>query len=117
MHDCLANCNVIVGHRWSHFDLNKPGGLLRRLRNDRDLPLSSRRDRIGFKPMSSPEERRERVNVLGVGVSVLNLDSALAAVQRALEKKTKGYVCVTGVHGVMEAQNDAAFRGILNQAF
>jgi len=67
--------------------------------------------------MSSPEERRERVNVLGVGVSVLNLDSALAAVQGALEKKTKGYVCVTGVHGVMEAQNDAIFRGILNQAF
>ena len=58
-----------------------------------------------------------RVNVLGVGVSAINLDSALAAIGGALEKKSKGYVCVTGVHGVMESQSDAALRGILNGAF
>src|SRR4029077_10100393 len=27
-----------------------------------------------------------------------------------------GYVCVTGVHGVMEAQRDPAFRKILNES-
>ncbi len=59
----------------------------------------------------------ERVNVLGVGLSVLNLDFALAAVARALASKTKGYVCVTGVHGVMEAQRDPALRAILNRAY
>ena len=59
----------------------------------------------------------DRVNVLGVGVSAINLDSALARIREALEKKTKGYVCVTGVHGVSEAQSDAEFRRILNQAF
>jgi len=58
-----------------------------------------------------------RVNVLGVGVSALNLDSAVAAVCQALERKAKGYVCVTGVHGVSEAQHEPAFRQILNQAF
>jgi N-acetylglucosaminyldiphosphoundecaprenol N-acetyl-beta-D-mannosaminyltransferase len=58
-----------------------------------------------------------RVNVLGVGVSAINLHSALAQVSRALEKKEKGYVCVTGVHGVSEAQSDAEFRRILNSAF
>jgi len=58
-----------------------------------------------------------RVNVLGVGLSPINLDSALALVSRALEQKTKGYICVTGVHGVSEAQEDPAFRGILNGAF
>jgi N-acetylglucosaminyldiphosphoundecaprenol N-acetyl-beta-D-mannosaminyltransferase len=59
----------------------------------------------------------ERVNVLGVGVSAINMDIALVRIRQALEKKEKGYVCVTGVHGVSEAQSDADFRRILNQAF
>ena len=58
-----------------------------------------------------------RANVLGVGISALNLDSAVVAVAQALEQKTPGYVCVTGVHGVSEAQTDPRFRRILNQAF
>jgi N-acetylglucosaminyldiphosphoundecaprenol N-acetyl-beta-D-mannosaminyltransferase len=58
-----------------------------------------------------------RANVLGVGVSAINLDSALARIAGALEARTKGYVCVTGVHGVSEAQRDPAFRAILNGAF
>ena len=58
----------------------------------------------------------ERVNVLGVGISVINLPSALAAISDALQVRRKGYICVTGVHGVMEAQKDAVFRRILNQA-
>ena len=59
----------------------------------------------------------ERVNVLGVGISILNLRTALAAISDAVRARRKGYICVTGVHGVMEAQTDAAFRRILNQAF
>jgi N-acetylglucosaminyldiphosphoundecaprenol N-acetyl-beta-D-mannosaminyltransferase len=58
-----------------------------------------------------------RVNVLGVGISVLNLSSALAAMADAIGRRRKGYICVTGVHGVMEAQDDAAFKKILNGAF
>jgi N-acetylglucosaminyldiphosphoundecaprenol N-acetyl-beta-D-mannosaminyltransferase len=58
-----------------------------------------------------------RVNVLGVGVHALNLETALAAIRVALAARTKGYVCVSGVHGIMEAQDDPAFRGILNGAF
>jgi N-acetylglucosaminyldiphosphoundecaprenol N-acetyl-beta-D-mannosaminyltransferase len=58
-----------------------------------------------------------RANVLGVGVSALNPDLAMQAVARALERKSKGYICVTGVHGVMEAQQDQSLRGILNGAF
>ncbi len=58
-----------------------------------------------------------RVNVLGIGISALNLQSALAEVAEAIRARRKGYICVTGVHGVMEAQSDGAFRGILNNAF
>jgi N-acetylglucosaminyldiphosphoundecaprenol N-acetyl-beta-D-mannosaminyltransferase len=65
------------------------------------------------KPEMTPPAR---VNVLGVGISAVNLDAAVAALARALEQKTRGYVCVTGVHGVSEAQNDAGLRAILNQA-
>jgi N-acetylglucosaminyldiphosphoundecaprenol N-acetyl-beta-D-mannosaminyltransferase len=58
-----------------------------------------------------------RVNVLGVGISVLNLKTALAAIAEAVRERRKGYICVTGVHGVMEAQEDDAFKQILNAAF
>jgi N-acetylglucosaminyldiphosphoundecaprenol N-acetyl-beta-D-mannosaminyltransferase len=59
----------------------------------------------------------QRVNVLGVGISILNLQSALDEIAAAVRARRKGYVCVTGVHGVIEAQSDAAFRKILNDAF
>jgi len=59
----------------------------------------------------------ERVNVLGVGVSVLNLERARAVIADAIANRRKGYITVTGVHGVSEAQDDAEFRRILNGAF
>jgi N-acetylglucosaminyldiphosphoundecaprenol N-acetyl-beta-D-mannosaminyltransferase len=58
-----------------------------------------------------------RVNVLGVGISVLNLRSATRVIAEAIENRQKGYICVTGVHGVMEAQSDRAFRDVLNRSF
>ena len=59
----------------------------------------------------------ERVNVLGCMVSAINLDLAWEKVREAISRKEKGYVCVTGVHGVIEAQSDAGFKDILNRAF
>ena len=58
-----------------------------------------------------------RVNVLGVGISVLNLPGALAAIAAAVRERRRGYICVTGVHGGMEAQDADAFKKILNDAF
>jgi N-acetylglucosaminyldiphosphoundecaprenol N-acetyl-beta-D-mannosaminyltransferase len=58
----------------------------------------------------------ERVNVLGVGIDPLNLSVAVAAISEAIQARAKGYICVTGVHGVSEAQDDPAFRDILNRA-
>ncbi len=58
----------------------------------------------------------KRVNVLGVGISVLNLGTACAALAEAVAERRKGYVCVTGVHGVIESQSDPALRAILNRS-
>ncbi len=59
-----------------------------------------------------------RSNVLGVGISPLNLPSAAAAVVRASSRPGFcGYVTVTGVHGVMESQRDPALKRIHNQSF
>ncbi len=57
------------------------------------------------------------VNVLGVAVSPLNMDLAIQQIAEAISARRKGYICVTGVHGVSEAQTDAEFRQILNRAF
>lgn len=60
---------------------------------------------------------RDRVNVLGVGVSVLNLDLATQRILDAVAARRKGYICITGVHGVMESQPDDSLRAIHNGAF
>jgi N-acetylglucosaminyldiphosphoundecaprenol N-acetyl-beta-D-mannosaminyltransferase len=57
------------------------------------------------------------VNVLGVAVSPINMGIALERITAALEKKEKGYICATGVHGISEARIDPGFRQILNRAF
>ena len=58
----------------------------------------------------------QRVNVLGVGVSAIDMPRALAAIERWIERRQPHYVCVTGVHGVMESRRDAGLRGIHNAA-
>lgn len=57
-----------------------------------------------------------RANVLGIGVHAVNMSSTLVALGTALANRSKGYVCVTGVHGVMEARRDPALRAILKRA-
>ncbi len=57
-----------------------------------------------------------RVNILGVGVSAVNESTALQHILEALARGERGYVAVTSVHGIMEAQADAGFRAILNSA-
>jgi len=54
--------------------------------------------------------------VLGVGVHAIDLPSAASIIESAVREGTKGYVCVTSVHGVMEAQRDPQFRDILNRS-
>lgn len=62
--------------------------------------------------MSNP--RLARVDVLGVEVSTVNQDMALDEVTRWIDEQQRHYVCVTGVHGVMECQRDEKLRDIHN---
>lgn len=65
-----------------------------------------------------PAERAAlpRANVLGVGVHAIDLNTAVKAIETAISERRRGYVCVAGVHGVMEAQRDAALMGIFANA-
>lgn len=65
---------------------------------------------------NSPLRSLPRANILGVGVHAVDLSGAAHLIHLAIEKGQKGYVCVTSVHGVMEAQRDPEFRNILNRA-
>lgn len=57
-----------------------------------------------------------RTNVLGVGVSAFDFESAIATFDRWISDKDPHYVCVTGVHGVIESQADENLRQIHNRA-
>jgi len=57
-----------------------------------------------------------RANILGVGVSALNMAMALEIIEGWIERREPHYVCVTGVHGVMESQRDEELRRIHNRA-
>src|SRR6185369_11440747 len=58
--------------------------------------------------------QRKRANVLGIGVDAIDMPRAVDRLSSAISRRERGYVCVTGVHGVMEAQRDAEFKAILN---
>lgn len=57
-----------------------------------------------------------RVNVLGVGISALTMQRALTTITDWIEHNKHHYVCVTGVHGVMESQADERLKQIHNEA-
>ena len=65
---------------------------------------------------SKPLSERPRVNVLGVGVDAIDVRTAVTRIFEALKGPVGAYVCVTGVHGVMEAQRDPELREIINNS-
>lgn len=57
-----------------------------------------------------------RANILGVGVSAINLPIALDTIEDWITRREPNYVCVTGVHGVMESHRSPELREIHNRA-
>ncbi|MGY0230811.1 WecB/TagA/CpsF family glycosyltransferase [Longispora urticae] len=71
----------------------------------------------GLHPRSAGEAPPiQRVDVLGVGVSAVNMDMAVGEVTRWVDQRERHYVCVTGVHGVMESQRDPDLLRIHNES-
>lgn len=63
-----------------------------------------------------PGRSHQRVDVLGVQISAINMDLAVTTLSDWLQTGESTYVCITGVHGVMECQRDPALLSILNSA-
>lgn len=61
-------------------------------------------------------QRVARVNVLGVGVSAINMPMALQIIDDWIIRREPHYVCVTPVHSVMLCQDDLELRHIFNRS-
>jgi len=57
-----------------------------------------------------------RVDVLGVGVSAIAMADAIQTIAGWIASGEQQYVCITGVHGVMESCRDPALRAVHNAA-
>jgi N-acetylglucosaminyldiphosphoundecaprenol N-acetyl-beta-D-mannosaminyltransferase len=69
------------------------------------------------RPVSAAARMRDdRGDVLGVGVSAIAMDDAIATLERWIGEGRREYVCVTGVHGVMECRRDPLLRKIHDEA-
>jgi N-acetylglucosaminyldiphosphoundecaprenol N-acetyl-beta-D-mannosaminyltransferase len=58
----------------------------------------------------------DRGDVLGVKVSAVTMDDATAIIDYWIAEGRREYVCITGVHGVMECRRDPSLRKIHNEA-
>jgi len=57
-----------------------------------------------------------QVDILGVGVSAINMKMAFDTIEDWISRREPHYICVTPVHGVMESQRDEKLRHIYNVA-
>lgn len=58
-----------------------------------------------------------RYNVLGVGISALNLTQARDLILRVRGTTRQGYICLGTAHGLTEAQRDSELRRIYNESW
>ena len=58
----------------------------------------------------------DRVDIFGLRLSAIDLDDATAAVENWIAEGTRNFICVTGVHGVMDSRHDETLRNIHNRA-
>ena len=58
----------------------------------------------------------ERINILGVGVSAINMSKALDLIDEWVRRRDRQYVCVCPVHSIMECQRSNEVRNIFNSA-
>jgi N-acetylglucosaminyldiphosphoundecaprenol N-acetyl-beta-D-mannosaminyltransferase len=66
---------------------------------------------------SANKVQRFYANVLGVQVEALDMPAALSRIETALVTRQKGYICMAGVHGIMEAQRNTAVKDAFADAY
>ena len=59
-------------------------------------------------PRPDPGAPLQRTEVLGVGISAVTMELAVAEIERRIREHDQGFVTLTGVHGVMEARRSPA---------
>jgi N-acetylglucosaminyldiphosphoundecaprenol N-acetyl-beta-D-mannosaminyltransferase len=60
--------------------------------------------------------KHPKANVLGLAIDAVSLEQALARIEENLQSQRKGYVCLAGVHGVMECKRDPTLARIFADA-
>lgn len=64
-----------------------------------------------------PQAVARDFNVLGVRVDAVQIPAVVSLMERWIQERAAvHYIAVTGMHGVMEAQQDPSFRSVLNAA-
>ena len=58
----------------------------------------------------------ERINILGVQISAINMMQALEIINGWVERKSPHYICVTPAHGVIECKDDPKLLKIFNNS-
>ena len=66
--------------------------------------------------MTTPQENRRRIPVLGLNVDLTDYERAIARITELARDGRGGYVCVTNVHVTIEAEDDPAYRELVNNA-
>lgn len=57
---------------------------------------------------------QNRLNILGVNISAINMHQAIASVDAWISQEKKNYICVTPAHGIMECQRQPELRQLFN---
>ena len=58
----------------------------------------------------------KKINLLGVGISAINMNDALQQMEHWIRTREQHYVCVCPNHTIMESQRDGELRRIVNSA-
>jgi N-acetylglucosaminyldiphosphoundecaprenol N-acetyl-beta-D-mannosaminyltransferase len=66
--------------------------------------------------VEKPASDLSRVNILGVGVSAVNMQQALDQIDAWIRSGERHYVCVCPVHSIMECRRSPEVRRIFNSA-
>ena len=58
----------------------------------------------------------ERINILGIGISAINMNDALQHMEHWIKTRQQNYICVCPNHTIMECQKNIELKRIVNSA-